>query len=77
MKPDLTEKLFLFVGASILTFVAIYCLGFKMWLQVKKTTGANPSSSQWKDFADLKIPSARKEVWIHTRKNVWKVIKLP
>lgn len=48
-----------------------------LFVQVKKTNGSNPSKSSWKGLSNLQIPeNARKQVWIHTRHNAWKIIDL-
>lgn len=48
-----------------------------LFIQVKKTTGSNPPSSTWKALRLLTLPqNSKKQVWIHTRHNVWKVIEL-
>ena len=46
-----------------------------LFVQVKKTSGSNPAKRSWAGIVKMAVPSnARKQVWIHTRHNIWKII---
>ena len=51
--------------------------GELLFIQVKKTTTRIPSSSGWESLSKMKCPKdARKQVWINTPNETWKVIDL-